>query len=565
MLNERKLTRILALLITLTALAFLFTLPLIFSIPQDGHFSPFPKKFCKGWTYRIENETQETEITLPHRINLPSEVHAIALTNTIPALPNEENWLTFDIMFQEASIIIDGEIRTHYGDSDAPAYAYPFVNGDGIIKARLRKSDVGKKIEIILENSGTLGSELKNISCPRIGSGFAIATFALLNPMGNSILILLLVFMLALLFIMLPFSHDRIRKKTLFILTLSLWVCFYTCNNTFLEFLSDNAPRFIAFTDVAYYFLDQLLPFCTLITIAIIIAMPLGRFKATLMFLHIALYLVSIACHVLNIYPINIFRPFLMATSFAIFLLFQHSIRIRLSKNAESKLVRICLLILYGYYFDYIKYAITIIPINAAWMDFFLLELPFDLFLSIALALVPFFAIKAITDIRAEERQALIKLSTYDPLTGVLTRPCIVRDIDSVRRSVGIWYFGILDIDKFKYVNDTYGHSKGDKALQILATTLAELIPGRKVYRYGGDEFCIFISSPERELLFATLNGIKEKVAAESEKELGFPIHFSLGLAQIEDGLTNHEIFERADAKLYQCKKNACGILLFGT
>jgi diguanylate cyclase (GGDEF)-like protein len=120
----------------------------------------------------------------------------------------------------------------------------------------------------------------------------------------------------------------------------------------------------------------------------------------------------------------------------------------------------------------------------------------------------------------------------------------------------------MLDIDKFKIVNDTYGHKVGDEVIISLAQKLQEL--SRKsdiVCRFGGEEFVILL--PE-----TAINGaltISEKIKSEientviplaNEKELKFTV--SIGVSQVnnkEDMNIETPIY-RADKALYQAKEN---------
>ena len=117
----------------------------------------------------------------------------------------------------------------------------------------------------------------------------------------------------------------------------------------------------------------------------------------------------------------------------------------------------------------------------------------------------------------------------------------------------------VADIDKFKNINDSYGHLAGDKVIQIMAKELRRRI--RKtdfVARYGGEEFVILLPETEAEVALQVMDKTRQMV----EK---LPFHFrnkrvkitmSFGVSQMVKGLSRQEQFERADKALYQAKEH---------
>ena len=116
----------------------------------------------------------------------------------------------------------------------------------------------------------------------------------------------------------------------------------------------------------------------------------------------------------------------------------------------------------------------------------------------------------------------------------------------------------MLDIDKFKNVNDTYGHDIGDEVLKQLAQTMKDTF--RKtdiVARFGGEEFIVFLSMTSPEKAFIAAEHIRkavEKLKIKSKGEL-IPITISVGVSDCQS--TNLDILiKQADEALYHSKEN---------
>ena len=158
---------------------------------------------------------------------------------------------------------------------------------------------------------------------------------------------------------------------------------------------------------------------------------------------------------------------------------------------------------------------------------------------------------------RSAEAKLYKKLASFDYLTGLYTRfrgQELITSMLSARRK---GYFCIIDIDKFKNINDTYGHSIGDKVLQAMAKSFDQ--SRNAIYlRLGGDEFVIFEATDcdiqEYEKVATRRH---EAIRSIRVDEMGdTAVSISEGIAHY-DGLksiTFEELYKKADAKLYECK-----------
>ncbi|GLC82700.1 diguanylate cyclase domain-containing protein [Lacrimispora brassicae] len=165
-----------------------------------------------------------------------------------------------------------------------------------------------------------------------------------------------------------------------------------------------------------------------------------------------------------------------------------------------------------------------------------------------------------IKDIDASKREALTlqELSKQDSLTGLLNRATAIHAIRStLKNSQGHHILIMLDIDRFKQLNDNYGHQFGDKALHRAASRLKSALRRDDIFgRLGGDEFIILLKDVAYSMdLYARLENLCSLIGSALEPEAH--ISGSLGTAAYpEDGTVFEELYEKADIALYHAKKH---------
>ena len=122
---------------------------------------------------------------------------------------------------------------------------------------------------------------------------------------------------------------------------------------------------------------------------------------------------------------------------------------------------------------------------------------------------------------------------------------------------------GLIDIDDFKKINDTYGHPVGDKTLKVLAAFLTQKGKDKfSVFRFWWEEFIILSTSENENELKDTLNNIlkelnKKRLMLNKNGTKNIRISFSWGTTEIKDPNQKVEdLEEEADKKLYQAKKS---------
>lgn len=161
------------------------------------------------------------------------------------------------------------------------------------------------------------------------------------------------------------------------------------------------------------------------------------------------------------------------------------------------------------------------------------------------------------------ELEATSDLVRHDQLTGVLNRrgldDMFAKEMARTRRHASSLCVGLLDIDNFKKLNDSLGHTAGDQALIHLATVCSQTLrPQDSIARYGGEEFIILL--PDTNLTEATqaLTRLQRELTKrfflhDNEKVL---ITFSAGVTEVlaEDDQTS--VVNRADTAMYQAKQS---------
>jgi diguanylate cyclase (GGDEF)-like protein len=162
-----------------------------------------------------------------------------------------------------------------------------------------------------------------------------------------------------------------------------------------------------------------------------------------------------------------------------------------------------------------------------------------------------------------QKYEALRAQAARDPLTGVHNRGFfddVLRvQLAAARRGGTPVAVLLVDVDHFKRINDTYGHSEGDRALRVIAQALARAARASDIVcRYGGEEFCLILpgAAPVSALLLA--GRIREEVPAACAREGvggGARVTVTIGLAASPaDGLETDAIMRAADQRLYRGK-----------
>lgn len=120
----------------------------------------------------------------------------------------------------------------------------------------------------------------------------------------------------------------------------------------------------------------------------------------------------------------------------------------------------------------------------------------------------------------------------------------------------------IVDVDKFKQINDTYGHTAGDRALISISQILRESLDNPRkdrVVRFGGDEFLLFYSNAEKKDLrikFQSILSSIEKVKFNDIPELKLGVSIGVALPDLSESPSYKDMMKHADDNLYKVKEN---------
>jgi diguanylate cyclase (GGDEF)-like protein len=170
--------------------------------------------------------------------------------------------------------------------------------------------------------------------------------------------------------------------------------------------------------------------------------------------------------------------------------------------------------------------------------------------------------------------QDTFRMAFLDQVTGLPSRRALEERLASLGREYAV---AMIDVDRFKGLNDKYGHAIGDQVLRMIASKLARIGGGGSAYRYGGEEFTVLFPGRSVEEAIPHLEALREDIAAHrlalrsperpshsipGKRRRGtggdedtVSVTISIGVAQPEDRLASAEdVIRAADQALYRAK-----------
>ena len=165
------------------------------------------------------------------------------------------------------------------------------------------------------------------------------------------------------------------------------------------------------------------------------------------------------------------------------------------------------------------------------------------------------YAVECIDEEKKKENH-LLYLAQTDLMTGIFNRGHGEKAISELLSQKTKGLFCLFDVDKFKHVNDKYGHMVGDEVLIAIAEALSSVKRADDVVmRLGGDEFAAYFTgvSTEEEAS-GIINKLFEKISAIQVEPMEENVSVSLGAVLYRDGLDFDSIYKIADEGVYESK-----------
>lgn len=162
--------------------------------------------------------------------------------------------------------------------------------------------------------------------------------------------------------------------------------------------------------------------------------------------------------------------------------------------------------------------------------------------------------------VKAHMEEERVRART-DPLTGLPNRSAydeyIIKEYERWQRYKTQFSVAVGDLDRFKQVNDNYGHLAGDKVLRLAAKVISKGIRATDFAgRYGGEEFVIILPSTSLKDAVLAMDKLRQVLATSPFNFHGKPVNItmSFGVTEIKHNDSLDAVFERADKALYQAK-----------
>lgn len=159
------------------------------------------------------------------------------------------------------------------------------------------------------------------------------------------------------------------------------------------------------------------------------------------------------------------------------------------------------------------------------------------------------------------ENDKLRSMATTDKLTGTFTRKYYETKFEQLislmKSANGNFSILMLDIDRFKRINDTYGHRKGDEILSLIGSVLKSTVRSTDIVaRYGGEEFVIILKNTVEEEAKQIGEKIRQNIRALKIQGIDYPVTVSIGISLFPyHSQFRDDLIEKADQALYYAKE----------
>jgi diguanylate cyclase (GGDEF)-like protein len=152
----------------------------------------------------------------------------------------------------------------------------------------------------------------------------------------------------------------------------------------------------------------------------------------------------------------------------------------------------------------------------------------------------------------------------HDALTGLPNRRAAIAEVDSRLAHGGRFLLALVDLDRFKTVNDTYGHPAGDHLLAVIAARLHVAIPPDGfAARLGGDEFLVLLTDDGTDPAAAITPVLQLLTQPVRIGTATLRPHACAGVAATDPPTTWRRLIANADQALYHAKSTAAGVAVY--
>jgi diguanylate cyclase (GGDEF)-like protein/PAS domain S-box-containing protein len=165
----------------------------------------------------------------------------------------------------------------------------------------------------------------------------------------------------------------------------------------------------------------------------------------------------------------------------------------------------------------------------------------------------------------SEKVEGLIlkEMAQKDGLTGIFSRQYLISlfkyEFELAKRNGSKLSVSMMDIDKFKQINDLYGHVEGDAALKLYASVVKENIRQDDLFgRYGGDEFVIIFPNSTLEMAQKVIERISNSLKSSrlTLYNTDIELSISVGLCELTDEINPEDMINKADKRMYENKNS---------
>lgn len=502
------------------------------------------QELTAGWLVTEDGEVTATDATLPYRL-VSRETKVVELTGSVPVTSFQNGVLFTVIYHNELEVLIDGE--SVYKSVFEPGLWEKFTPGSLKVAVMLPDNSEGKELCLrytrVVKNDGT---DIKPVYLsPAIAvppdvfrSGISFFVVTTLCLMGVAMALAAIFYEPA------TSLRNPLFYLSLFVATTGLWVL---CFSKYMQFFTTNGV-FIHNLEYITFYTFPIFMWAFLLTNW----KRSARIVEVAVYSHLALLAIALTCKLFGLLDfssfLHLYRTVLLV-SISGFLVYssinwrKHDFAMRtfflgfasLAATAAVDVIRI-------YFLD--RSGISAMVVGLVIMGG---------------CVAASYIISTRVRMRDRIENSVYKAMAYtDKLTGMNNRQAFERDVELLGKNVSQYrsiVFVNLDVNRFKEINDNYGHVMGDGVLRKVANEIKRSVSGvATCYRMGGDEFCLIATNQEALKLKHLLEKLNNSLYSVIDE---IPVSISYGVAEYNRFL-HHDlmaVFKDADDIMYSYKK----------